>query len=236
MPENYAIKLKNRKEVANGTMAFYFDKSQDFSFVAGEHITMTQEQIEDSRRVFCMASAPYEDSLIFAMRMSDSGFKSSLKTMPIGTEVGITESRGSFVLHHDASKPAVFLVGGIGVTPFRSMAMQASHDKRLHKIFMFYSNYKPEDAAFLEELGDLEGKNSSYKLIATMTEMKKSNTPWQEETGYINKAMLKKYIEDIKTPLYYIAGPPGFVLGMRGMLDEIGIDTDSIKTDQFSGY
>ena len=231
MPESYKIKLKDRKEIARETMAFYFEKPKDFIFVAGQHITMKQTGIDDNSRVFCMASAPYEDDLIFAMRMRDSEFKNALKSMPIGAEVEITKPRGSFILHDDMSRPAVFLVGGIGVTPFRSMLLQVAHEKLTHKIFMFYSNYTLLDAAFLDELKDLENKNSSYKFIATMTKAE-----WHGETGYISKDMLKKYIDDIKALIYYIAGPPGFVLAMRGLIEEIGVNPDDIKTDEFEGY
>ena len=231
MPENYKIKLKLRVEIARDTMAFYFEKPRGFDFIAGQHISMYQTNIEDSKRIFCMASAPYEADLVFAMRMRDSEFKNSLKVMPIGAEVEISDVRGSFIMHSDTSRPAVFLVGGIGVTPFRSIALQATHDKSPHKILMFYSNYTPEDAPFLDEFQDLENKNPNYKLITTMIESK-----WHGETGYINKNMLEKYINDVKSPVYYIAGPSGFVVAMRNMLNEIGILTDSIKTDEFSGY
>ncbi len=237
MLASYSTKLKGRKEIARATMAFYFEKPKGFNFVAGQHITMTQTATNDNKRVFCMASAPHEKDLIFAMRMRDSEFKNSLKVMPIGTGVEITEARGLFTLHNDASRPAAFLVGGIGITPFRSMALQAAYEKLPHKIFMFYSNYTLEDAAFLTELRELESKNPNYKFIATMTELDsrfRGNDNY--ETSYINKAMLEKYIEDVKLPVYYIAGPERFVGAMRNMLQDLNINANNIKTDEFEGY
>ena len=59
---------------------------------------------------------------------------------------------------------------------------------------------------------------------------------WEGETGYINKQMLGKYINAIVGPMYYIAGPPGFVLAMRGLLQEEGVDPNDVKFDQFVGY
>jgi len=104
----YRSMLKKREEVAEGTMAFYFEKSEGFEFVAGQHIVMThinppETDAEGDRRVFCMASAPHEADLIFAMRMRDTAFKRVLATMPIGTEVEIDGPYGSFVLHDDPS-------------------------------------------------------------------------------------------------------------------------------------
>jgi len=237
----YKIALKNRGEISESTMAFYFEKPKDFEFIAGQHIVMThinppETDAEGDRRVFCMASAPYEEDLIFAMRMRESAFKRALKTMPAGSEVEIDGPHGSFVLHDDTLRPAVFLAGGIGITPFRSMLLESTNNNSLHKFLLFYSNFRPDDAAFLRELSDLGKKNLNYTFIPTMTEMERSSKAWEGETRYIDKAMLEKYIDTQASPVYYIAGPPGFVLAMKGLLQEAGIEPDDIKTDQFSGY
>ena len=84
--------------------------------------------------------------------MSDTAFKRVLKTMPLGTEVRIVGPFGSLILHQNADRPAVFLAGGIGITPFRSMLLQATEQKLPYHLILFYSNRRPEDAAFLEEL------------------------------------------------------------------------------------
>src|SRR5258708_14324050 len=104
-----------------------------------------------------------------APRMRDTAFKRVLKPMPPGTPITIDGPMGSMTLQNDSSRPAVFLAGGIGITPFISMARRAAHEKLPHKIFLFYSNHKPADAPFLRELTDLQNENHNYKLIATMT-------------------------------------------------------------------
>jgi ferredoxin-NADP reductase len=57
---------------------------------------------------------------------------------------------GSFTLHKNSAKPAVFLAGGIGITPFSSIVRQADHDRASHKLYLFYSNRRPEDAPCVE--------------------------------------------------------------------------------------
>jgi ferredoxin-NADP reductase len=69
-----------------------------------------------------------------------------------------------------------------------------------------------------------------------MTEMENSAERWDGETGYINKAMLMKYIDDLTLPIYYIAGPAAMVTAMRKTLNEAGVDDDNIRTEEFSGY
>ncbi len=95
------------------------------------------------------------------------------------------------ILHSDYTKPAVFVAGGIGITPFMSMIRYATKENLPHKIFLFYSNCRPEDSAYLEELKQKEKENHNFRLIATMTQMENSKLSWHGETGYINEAMIK---------------------------------------------
>lgn len=156
--------------------------------------------------------------------------------MPIGAEVEIDGPYGSFVLPEDPSRQAVFLAGGIGITPFRSMVLDASGNNLPHRLFLFYSNYRPRVSAFFEELAHAQKKNPNYTFIATMTDIQESSQAWEGETGYINRQMLEKHLDSLLRPVYYIAGPPGFVLAMRGLLQEVGVDPNDVKFDQFVGY
>jgi ferredoxin-NADP reductase len=87
-----------------------------------------------------LASAPYEDDLISATRMRDTAFKRVLKTMPLGMELTLDAPYGSFTLHNNAAVPAVFVTGGIGVTPVRSIVLQAIYDQVAHRIIVIDSN------------------------------------------------------------------------------------------------
>jgi len=114
--------------------------------------------------------------------MRETAFKRSLKGAPLATEVKISSAAGSFTLHKNRGKPAVFLAGGIGVTPFLSIVRQAHRDRLPHKLYLFYSNRRPEDAPFLDTLQNLEKTNPNFHLICTMTEMSKSKKEWKGET------------------------------------------------------
>jgi Na+-transporting NADH:ubiquinone oxidoreductase subunit NqrF len=69
-----------------------------------------------------------------------------------------------------------------------------------------------------------------------MTSPGKSKVNWNGETGYINKQMLTKYVGDLAEPVYYLAGPPGLVAGMRDMLSEAGVQDEEVNSEDFSGY
>ena len=238
---SYQSKLLNRVEVAHGTMAFYFEKPPGFSFKPGQStdITLTnppETDAEGNTRTFSIASSPFENQLMFSTRMRDTAFKRSLKKVPLGTDVTIGLPMGSFILHKNSAKPAVFLAGGIGITPFLSIVRQADHDRLPHKLYLFYSNRRPEDTAFLEALQMLEKSNPNFRLICTMTEMAQSRKEWKGETGLINKEMLSRHLTTLRGPIYYSAGPPAMVEGMRNMLVGAGVDEDDVRTEDFAGY
>ncbi len=237
----YASRLLNRVEVAEGTIAFHFEKPTGFDFKPGQSADLTlpnppETDAEGNVRTFSIASAPFEDQLMFATRMRDTAFKRSLKKMPLGTVVKMDSAMGSFTLHKNSAKPAVFLAGGIGVTPFSSIVRQADHARAPHKLYLFYSNRRPEDAPFVEVLQNLEKTNPQFRFIATMTEMRRSKKTWNGETGRIDQEMLSKYLNELRGPIYYVAGPPALVSGMRKMLVASGVDEDDIRSDEFSGY
>jgi ferredoxin-NADP reductase len=221
-------------------MAFHFYRPADFQFKAGQYMNVTlveppETDAEGNTRSFSIASAPFETDLTVATRMRDTAFKRVLKAMPPGSEVSIAGPFGSFTLRQN-SRPAAFLAGGIGVTPFRSILLQAAREKLPRRLFLFYSNRRPEDAPFLEELLVLEAKTDGVRVIGTMTDMQKSRRPWQGEIGYITREILAKYVGDLAVPIYYSAGPPGLVAAMQKMLSEAGINDDDILTEEFAGY
>jgi ferredoxin-NADP reductase len=237
----YTVSLKHRREVAEGTAAFLFEKPASLSFKAGQYLNFTlldppETDAEGNTRTFSIASAPDEEELMMATRIRDTAFKRVLKTMPLGAQVEIEGPYGNFTLHKNAARPAVFLTGGIGITPYRSIIRDAGRKKLPHRLFLFYSNRRPEDGAFLEELQQAERDNPNYQFVGTMTDMANSKRPWQGKTGYINRDMLAQSISDLTTPIYYIAGPPGMVTAMRKMLADADINDDSIRTEEFNGY
>jgi len=133
-------------------------------------------------------------------------------------------------------RTAVFLAGGIGITPFRSIVFRAAKEKLPHRIFPFYSNRRPEDAPFLDELQALERENPNYKLIASMTDMSKSQRPWQGEVGLIDQEMLVRHLKNAVSPIYYVAGSPEMVKGLKTMISGAGVDDDDIRAEEFAGY
>lgn len=237
----FMTKLKDRKEVAERTMAFQFERPANWTFKAGQFIDITlptppETDAEGNTRGFSIASAPEEDFLMVTTRLRNTAFKRSIQKVPLGTEFKVEGPFGNLILHNNISRPAVLLAGGIGITPMRSIVVRAAIENLPHHISLFYSNHRPEDAAFLDELEALHKKNPNFRLIATMTDMEKSHRSWQGERGMINRDMLSKYLKGVDNAIYYISGPPGMVKGLHNTLNSTGIDDDDIRTEEFAGY
>lgn len=236
-----ASALRKRESIAEGTMAFHFDKPAGFDFRPGQSIDVKlldppETDEEGNIRTFTLASTPADADLVVATRMRDTAFKRVLRTLPIGTEVKIDGPGGSFLLPKSSARPVVFLAGGIGITPFISMARHATREKLPHQLWLFYSNRRPEDAAFLDELVELAGQNANFRFVPTMTQVAKSQRQWEGETGKISRDLLSRHLPSPQGPIYFLAGPPAMVGALREMLIAAGVDEDDIRFEEFFGY
>ncbi|QND64670.1 FAD-dependent oxidoreductase [Mesorhizobium loti] len=242
---SFEVALKGKRQIAQDSWAFVFERPDGFRFKAGQHVRMTlikppETDREGDSRFFSLASTPQEADLVVAMRMRDTAFKRVLSRLQTGDKVLmqmlLDVPHGAFALHEDPSRPAAFLVGGIGIVPAFSMIKDAVERKLSHRLLLLYSNRRPEDAAYLRELQELAAQNSSFKLVATMTEAARSAHSWTGETGRITHSMLAKHVDDPLLPVYYISGLPEMVSAMKTMLGGSGVNEASIQAETFTGF
>ena len=224
------LALLRRQEVAERTFAFYFDKPAGFSHQAGQNALFSLPSGTENR-TFTIASAPHERELMIATRMRDSPFKRTLAELPVGGRLKIDGPAGMMVLHEDESRPAVFLAGGIGITPFFAMARDAEARLLRHRITLIYSNRRPQDAAFLADLKHMQNRN--FKVVPTMTD---APADWVGERRLISRELLAAHVPDLRAPVYYFAGPLRMTMAVQGMLTELGIKDDDMRSEEFYGY
>lgn len=238
----YTTTLDAHTEIAEGTMTFQICKPIGFDFMPGQAIDVTLSDTsiatddQNVRHAFSIVSAPFEHQLMVATRMRDSVFKHVLRSLPLGSPVTIDGPFGTFGLDNDHSRAAIFIAGGIGITPFISILRQAAKDQLPQRLILIYSNRRPEDAAFLAELQQLEEQNPKFRLVATMTDMQASNRSWPNHTGFINADLVASVVGDLPKPVFYVVGPPGMVESMRATLKKSGVDGNDIRSEEFYGY
>jgi ferredoxin-NADP reductase len=237
----YPSRLLSRTWVAKDTVAFQFQRPRNLLFRPGQFIDLALRRLtgNGSQRLvhtFSIASSCFASDILVVTRMRDSDFKRALSVLPLGTEVSIRGPMGSFVLHNDVSRPAVFVAGGIGIAPFLSMLSSAAIDKVHPPVFLFYSNRYVEDAAFMDTLWDLEMSNRNFHFVPTFTRIEPGHRGWRGATGPISEQLLCQHIGDLQHPIYYVAGPPGMVAAAHQTLAAFGVPEEDIRTEHFAGY
>lgn len=224
------LKLVKKQDEAKGTKSFFFEPETPVSFEAGQYFYFTLPKLNysDARgntRHFTISLSPTEGKLIrFTTRLrEESGFKKTLDELAVGSEITGEGPGGTFYMDKNTSGNHIFLAGGIGITPLRSMIKFALDTKLNVQITLIYSNSAIEEVTFKEELETWQKENSNLKVILSLAR--------------INEDLIRKNIEGITDPTFWISGPPGMVDGMEGLLiSKLKISPTKIKLEKFTGY
>jgi ferredoxin-NADP reductase len=237
----HTVQLKGRESIASDTTAFHFQKPAGFQFKAGQTIDLVLNSLPSAgtasaRHTFSLVSAPFEEVLTIATRMRTSAFKNALADLPVGSTAGLEGPFGSLTLHSNRARPAVFITGGIGITPFMSILRQAAYDRLRQQFLLVYSNNRPEDAAFLAELQELEHRMESFRLFTTMTRMDGSSRPWPGRVGRIDRDLIATVKKGAGMAVYYVTGSSSMVAYLRQLLADAALDDDDVRSEEFQGY
>jgi ferredoxin-NADP reductase len=232
--------IKEKREVANGTLLVLFDlRAAELDYLPGQYfwVELLDPPYDDEkgpRRHITAVTSPTERGVIgLCTRLRDSAFKRSLAELPVGTEVDVEQPKGTFVLPEDSSRPLVFVAGGIGITPFRSMLRYIQDERLPHRVTLIYSNRDRTSAAFLDELEEVARANPNVRLILTMTD----DDGWPGERRRVEASFLADHLgPQPNAATYLVAGPPGMAKAVTAELQRAGVDEELIKTDSFSGY
>lgn len=232
-------RLLHAAVIAEQTLSFTIELEEPLGFRAGQSCDLIlssppYDEAKGALRTFTIASPPAEEPrLTFATRQTGSAFKRSIADAATGLAVEVDGPWGDFLLHDDPARPAVFLAGGIGITPFRSMIADAIDRHLPHRLTLFYSSRTAATAAFLDEILGWERSQPNLRVIATIT----GDPPAAvARSGRLTSELIAEHVEREGRPVYYAAGTEAFVAAMRAALESIGVAADDIRTDEFPGY
>ncbi len=239
-PTPIIVKVLKTVEETPGIKSVYvsYDKNL-IQFQAGQSFLLfPASQSEPTLyHAFSNASSPTEDFLLFTTRIrEESSFKQRMNKLQPGDDVGIVgPGPPKFVLPEDASREIVFLGGGIGITPFRSMAKFATDSNSEYRILLLYSSRTHQEIIYHNLWEELEKTNSNLKVVYTITRPEESKG-WDGKTGRIDAGLIRETVTDMNNAIFYICGPPGLVRALNEMLMIIRIDVHNIRVESFSGY
>lgn len=236
-------KLIDKKIEAKGTKSFFFEPPKFIDYLPGQFLyyTLPKLAFPDARgatRQFTLSSSPTEGILLrLTTRIrEESGFKKSLDALQIGTVVEIEGPNGTFLLDANEKGPHVFIAGGIGVTPFRSMIKYIIDKNLPFDMHLIYSNSIPEEIAFRAEFENYADLIHNFKLTQTITKPQESKAPWRGGTGRIDSNLITRSVSEMKNPTFWVCGPPTMVSAMEITLKELKIPPSKIKAEKFTGY
>ena len=223
------LKLVARKAESPGVTSFIFKPEEPLVWKAGQflHYVLNHESTDDrgSDRWFTIASAPYEKHVLVTTRFASqkgSTFKKTLKALKVGGEIEVSDLDGDFIVS-DARREYIFIAGGIGITPFRSILKQAEHEGKKLRVKLIYANRKTV-AAYRKEFEAMAKRNRNLKIHYLFRPQR------------IDKQTIEELVPDLKKPLFYVSGPEPMVEAIGKMLQQIGVPKKRIKQDWFPGY
>lgn len=231
--------LQEIRSEGTDSYSFRFTKPVGFHFKAGQYMEWSlrhpKTDSRGSRRWFTIASSPTEDQVMLAARISNpsSSFKQALSGLQAGHTISALGPEGDFVLPKDMTKPLIWIAGGIGVTPFRSMAQDMVDTNQHRHVTLFYANRSAESTKFKETLDRavVAGVTTVYAFDEAPTAQERAY-----ETGPITIEMISRHVPNYVACLFYISGPEPMVRSMEQLLRKAGVQRRHIKCDYFPGY
>ncbi len=239
--EKYVMTLAGKIKIAPDIYDFLFLPDREMKFRPGQYLEWTRgHQKTDSRgnrRYFTIASSPAEEEVRLGVKFypDASSFKRSMLSMEEGDEVVASQCAGDFVLPKDECKKLVFMAGGIGITPFRSMIRDLLERNEARSIIMMYSNRTAAEIVY-KDVFDEAQERLGIKTIYTLTKTDQIPSDWTGARGRVDPRMIAREIPDYRERTFYLSGPRSLVVGFEEVLKNMSIPKRQIKTDFFPGF
>ncbi len=239
--EKLILKLKKVRKVANNTYNFEFASNRKINFRPGQYLEWTvPDDGADSRgnrRYFTIASSPTEKDIIIGVKFypKPSSFKKRLIALRPGEEIIASQRAGDFTLPKNKKKKLVFVAGGIGVTPFRSMIQYLLDKKEKRDIVIMYANNTADDVAYADVL-DRARDELGIRTVYVLTDLQNIPASWKGRRGRINPEMVLEEIPDLDERTFYVSGSHSMVSGFENALKNIGVSDSRVKKDFFPGF
>jgi ferredoxin-NADP reductase len=233
-------RLRERRPEGSDVISFVFDlMGQPFSYVPGQYVYYELDELRfpderGKRRHFTISSSPTETGIVmFTTRMRGSGFKETVRQAPLGYELTVERPLGSFVLRAGETRRQVFIAGGIGITPYRSILRHAADTKVPLAATLLHFGRTAGDLIFRGELEGIARQIPAFAFVPVVTEPEEG---WRGEHGSLDEALLRRHVPDFGEVVFWISGPPPMVLAFADQLKRYGVSEDAIRLDSFLGY
>jgi ferredoxin-NADP reductase len=223
----YILQLKAKHQLTPQTYDFVFTKPAGFTFKAGQYMqwALPHKKIDKrgNRRNFSIASAPEENEIHLGAKFYEpsSSYKQALQKLEPGDNITISQIRGDFTLPANHKTKLVFIAGGIGITPFRSMVQQMIAGKQKRDIHLLYLITNNKEDAYREVFETAKPLGLKPEYLVNQR---------------LDADLLASKVADYKQRTFYVSGPNAMVSSHKSLLLSLGVPRKQIVTDYFSGY
>ena len=223
------------EERASNITSFFFKPEQPVQYTSGQYtrLTLDHPHADDRgiRRWFTLSSSPTEDLLFITTKFAEkdgSTFKKALQKLQPGHEVDIASPMGDFVLPKLIQTPLIFVAGGIGITPFRSMFRWLADTGETRDIKFLYGVRSEDEIVFQDEA-------QAVGVHPTIV-VSEPSPAWGGERGRLTAEMIIGLEKPTDDTLIYLSGPEPMIEALAEDLKKHGIQEDQLVTDFFPGY
>lgn len=235
-PKRLKLRIEKIIEETASTKTFRLVSDEQIlpPFQAGQYINLftTVDGVETARP-YAISSCPTQrDYYDLTVKIVDRGFVTGhllSDKVSLGQKYTATSPMGSFYhnpLFH--GKDLVFLAGGSGVAPARSMISNVLNRKLNINYHLIYCNSFENDIIFADEFKELAIKYDNFKLTEVISQPSKN---YKGITGHLNKTLITKLLGDIQGKTFYVCGPTPFNLHCKLELKKLGVENKHIRIE-----
>ncbi|GHO71086.1 hypothetical protein KSC_099780 [Ktedonobacter sp. SOSP1-52] len=234
------LRIKKKLKLAPNTIDFVFKPSQRLVFLPGQYMEFTlahsHADSRGNRRYFTLASSPTEGEVHLGVRFYEQGssFKQAMAGIDGSAKLIGAQVAGDFTLPPQPQQKLVFIAGGIGITPFRSMLKYLLDTQQRRDIILFYINKRTDEIVYKDVLSAAAAK-LGVKIFYTLTDITAVPPNWPGLVGRINEETLARAVPDFQERLFYLSGPPDMVRAQEHILKNMQVKSGHIKKDFFPG-
>jgi ferredoxin-NADP reductase len=233
MSERYHVAFVGSEAIVPGVASFRFEKPAGYAFEPGQYLSLTLSTREgEQTKPFTHSEAPADPHLEITTRLTGSAFKDALAALTPGEGVVIDGPRGRMVLSREDRRVA-FLVGGVGITPARSIIRDAVQRSTGLQVALFYGNQDEATIPFSAELASYATANPEIRVIHVLAA---PGPGWTGERGFITADIVRRHVDPLDGWHWVVAGPPAMISAMERVVADLEIPVERVSFERFAGY
>lgn len=216
---------------------FEFDEGESIKFKAGQYMQIESKPYEKIKekatRAYSISSVPSDDKAVdLIIRRVPGGLCTTYMHdyVKVGDKIRVTGPYGDFYMRDDSDE-YIFMAGGSGMAPIKSIIMDIVEKNLDKKMIFFFGAVSKQDLYHTEFFREVEKKYPGFKYIPALSKPSPEDN-WEGETGLVTDVM-KKYVDSGVNKHAYLCGSPGMINACIKVLTSIDFKESLVYYDKF---